>query len=266
MNRIWFASDEYVPSDDFKGEMNLNGVSVEGGTIPGFIPDKDTLICVDNHILFEQYPDSLIVISDTKELDLYKGAKYFVMNPEECDLDYFVKIWQRLRGIPWEIAVTERLRIRETIEEDVDFFFEIYKDPEMTRYNEKLYENPEEEKKYAREYREKVYEVQGFGIWTVIEKETDTVIGRAGLISRGGFDDVEVGFLIGTKYQGKGYATEAVKACLDVAAKMEFSRVYALVMPGNEPSFALLKKLGFKKNGEEKVNGVLYEIWCCLLS
>lgn len=257
MKRIVFATSDF-PNREFINTMNTYGIEVEH-TKECVYEDEETLIITDDNAVFAKNPDSLILIHDISEMDSFSGGKYFVMNPEDCEPDYFIKIWQRINDIPWEIAATDRLLIRETTEEDVDAFYEIYKDPAMTLYNEKLYENIEEEKKYAREYRDKVYKTQGFGIWTVTEKESKEIIGRAGLTVRAGFEDVEIGFLIGTDYQGKGYATEAVRACMEMAKKLEFNSVYALVMEGNEASKHILKKLGFADGGIRKVNGIEYE-------
>ncbi|MCQ2519238.1 MAG: GNAT family N-acetyltransferase [Lachnospiraceae bacterium] len=258
MKRICFASTSYVPGEDFVNSMKEQGIAVECGDCCAY-SKKDTLLITDSKDIYLKNPDSLILINDISDMDSFLGAKYFVMYPGDCEPDYFIKIWQRINNIPWEIIETDRLIIRETTQEDVDTFFEIYKDPAMTLFNEKLYEDIEEEKKYALEYAEKVYKVQGFGIWTIIEKATNEVIGRAGLTVRAGFDDVEIGFLIGTAYQGQGYATEAVKACIEMAKKLEFESVYALVMEGNEPSKHILNKLGFLNSGIRKVNGIEYE-------
>ena len=156
---------------------------------------------------------------------------------------------------------TKRLLLRETIEADVDEFVKIYSNPEMTKYTEPLYSDPEEERKYVREYQEKVYKIQGFGIWTVIRRKDNKIIGRAGLTAREGFDDYEIGFAIGCDYQRKGYGCEAVKAILSFAKKNELGEINALVMPGNEASKALLSKVGFSKVSETVLGNTEYEVW-----
>jgi RimJ/RimL family protein N-acetyltransferase len=59
---------------------------------------------------------------------------------------------------------------------------------------------------------------------------------------------VEIGITLATAFQGRGLATEAIKAVLgylfDVFGK---HRVYASVDPRNAPSLALLKRVGMRR-------------------
>lgn len=64
----------------------------------------------------------------------FSGIKYAAEHPEELDESYFEKIYRRIKGIPWEILTTERCVIRETVVEDADAFFEIYANPQITKY------------------------------------------------------------------------------------------------------------------------------------
>lgn len=177
---------------------------------------------------------------------------YCMENPAELDVSYLDRVYRRFHNIPWDILETERCLIRETVEEDVDSFYEIYSDPEMVRYTEALYPEIEQEKQYVREYIEKVYRYFEFGVWTVLWKETGEVIGRAGFSVRGGYDLPELGFVIGMPWQRKGIAYEICKAILDYgAAEFGFEKVQVLVEPGNEASLGLCRKLGF--DGEQVV-------------
>jgi len=220
---------------------------------------KDTLLVTDSPEIYDYIRvlghDAVVLAEKEEDFSLYLDAKYIVMKPYEIEALYYERVWMRFNNIPWTIAVTDRLIIRETVESDVEDFYRIYKDPRMTRYTEKLYENIEEERKYITEYREKVYAVQGFGIWTLIKKDDGRIIGRAGLITRGGFDDVEVGYAIDTAFQHMGFAKEAVTECIEIAQDLGFSRVYALTDKENEPSLALLRSLSFKYEKDCVVDG-----------
>ena len=150
-------------------------------------------------------------------------------------------------GIPWDILETERLKVRETTVADIDRFYEIYSDPSTTMYTEPLFEDKDEEIKYTRNYIETIYGFYGYGIWTVIEKETGRVIGRAGVTDREGFDIPEIGFIIAPESRRKGYALEVCNAILDHAkTELGFTKIQALVKPQNTISIDLLKKLGFE--------------------
>ena len=241
--------------------MSDSGISVHYGPVNDSTPDYETLLITDIPEIASSYPDSLICIKKDSDIDNFPGSQYFVMNPEDNDADYFIKIWQRFKNIPWEIARTQRLIIRETIPSDVDVFATLYDDPDMTRFTEPLYEDLNEEKKYILEYTEKVYKIQGFGIWTLLEKESNSIIGRAGLITRGGFDGVEVGFLLGKQYRNKGYATEAVNECIKIAHNLEIDKIYSLTMPENTKARRVLSKCGFHKTGTTSLSYREYEIW-----
>lgn len=225
---------------------------------------KGTLLITDDAQAFEMLSDRgvkvIAAFDSMEEYDCFKGAKYLLMDALEAEYEYFENIYRRFNDIPWEPVKTKRLILRETTVEDVDVFYEMYKDPELTRFNEPLYENPEEEKKYALEYKEKVYEVQGFGTWTIVRKKDNRVIGRAGINVRSGFDGYEIGFVVGTAYQRQGYATEAIKGILEYARSHELAPVCAMVMHDNTASINLLTKLGFSGEEETRINGILYRV------
>lgn len=189
----------------------------------------------------------------------FEGLKYVFTEIEEVGMDSFIKAYQRYAHLPWDILTTDRCLIRETTVEDVDVFYELYADPEMTRYMEGLFADPEDEKKYQRDYIEKVYGLMGFGTWTIVLKETGEIIGRAGYSVRNGFDDIELGFLIGTAYQRKGYAYEVCKAILDYGRDiLQFERVLAFVKAENTVSIHLCEKLGMTKAGEADIEENIY--------
>lgn len=171
---------------------------------------------------------------------------FAVEDPEDLEAEYVERVYRRLKGMPWNILETERCLIRETTPEDVEDFYRIYSHPSITKYMEGLYPEMEAEKAYVREYIEKVYTFFGFGIWTVVEKAGGAVIGRAGFSYREGFQEPELGFIIGVPWQRQGYAEEVCRGILDYGRRaLEFTRVQALVEPGNTASLKLCGNLGF---------------------
>lgn len=189
----------------------------------------------------------------------FKGAKYVFSEIDNVDMDSFVKVYQRYSGEPWEILRTERLLIRETTVEDVDEFYKLYKDPSMTRFMEGLFDDPEDEKRYQRDYIKKVYGLMGFGVWTLVRLEDGAVIGRAGYSVRNGFDEAELGYLVGKEYQRQGYALEACAAILDYGRDvLQFDAVQTLVKAENTVSIHMCEKLGFKKESEVEVEENIY--------
>ncbi|MGD9707796.1 MAG: GNAT family N-acetyltransferase [Candidatus Delongbacteria bacterium] len=82
-------------------------------------------------------------------------------------------------------------------------------------------------------------------------KETRELIGHAGLspLDNGG---VEIGYAIEEKHQGKGYATEAVKAISEYAiSHFGLKNITAVVDSMNTASVKALEKSGYKFVKEE---------------
>lgn len=182
--------------------------------------------------------------------EIFSRALYAVDEIREIEYDFFRKAYERLAGLPWHIADTLHLRIRETTVSDVEAFYRIYSHPSITRHMEGLYRSVREEKAYAEEYIQKVYGFFGYGIWTVLLRETGEIIGRAGISWREGYRYPELGFVIAREHQRKGYGEEACEAILAFAKKeLEFDCIQVLIEPENEPSVSLCRKLGFEGQG-----------------
>ncbi len=84
-----------------------------------------------------------------------------------------------------------------------------------------------------------------YSIW-IIERKDGSRVGD--LCFKGLNDDgsVEIGYGISTKYQGRGYATEAVDAMVTWALRQpEVKRVEAETEPDNIASQRVLEKCGF---------------------
>lgn len=187
----------------------------------------------------------------------YRGVDMIVEGFEEVDADFLEKMYQRHYRIPWTILETERCVVRELSLEDLDGLFELYADDGMDAYTEPLYPY-EEEKEFQRAYIENMYRYFGYGMWLVFEKKTGELIGRAGLEHREYNDvvELELGYLIGRKYQGKGYATEVCTAILDYAKENAgFERINTVIQDGNDVSIALSKKLGFEQKESYEMDG-----------
>ena len=149
--------------------------------------------------------------------------------------------------------------MRETTQGDVESFYQIYRDKGITAYMENLYEDGERERQYIRDYIEKVYGFYGFGMWTVCLKATGEVIGRAGLSMREGFEEPELGYVIGEKWQRQGIAAEVCgKILVYGREELGFERIRVLMHPENTASERLCHKLGFQYEREVELNGKIY--------
>ena len=73
--------------------------------------------------------------------------------------------------------------------------------------------------------------------------------GPPGVNSRRDADAVEVGYTVFPEYRRQGLATEAVRAVIADTRGRGIARVIASVAPDNEPSLALVRRLGFVEVG-----------------
>ncbi|WP_051226376.1 GNAT family N-acetyltransferase [Butyrivibrio sp. MC2013] len=272
---IRYLNDNHLEAEIISCQRIQDIYALMAGQTPGAGPKKplpeqfkeDLFLCDDPSDLSFLQNEGLYtcgMIKDAASGSSFKNSRYIFSDVDDLDADSLIKAWQREAGIPWTILETDRLIIRETTPEDLDSLYYIYSDPSMTRYMEGLFPNREDELRYLNDYIEKVYHFMGFGVWSLIEKSTGELIGRAGFSSRNGFDKPELGFFIGVDWQRKGYATESCSAILDYGRKvLGFDKVQALVKEGNDVSVHLLEKLGFKMQGvvsiEEDIYGGSYK-------
>ena len=88
---------------------------------------------------------------------------------------------------------------------------------------------------------------------SILKQGTDTVIGDIGIHFLDDERQVEIGYTLDKTERKKGYASEAVKAVISfLFSKLNKHRITASVDPANLPSFALLEKLGFRKEAHFK--------------
>lgn len=247
---------------DIKGAKDVSGAEDISGT-EGRHGAEGILYVTDDvqtaNRLKEAGEAVLIALHEGNAGQNFNNFRYAIEGMEEPDAEYAERVYRRLKGLPWKILETDRCLIRETTVEDVDSFYQIYSHPRITKYMENLYPEVEREKQYVREYIEKVYGFYEFGVWTVTEKKTGVIIGRAGFAYREGYDIPELGFIIGVPWQGRGYAEEVCRGILNYGRdRLGFEKVQAFVETNNEASLKLCDKLGFCAVEELQLNGREY--------
>ena len=179
---------------------------------------------------------------------------------EDLDDEYLDRVYRRVHRLPWAIIETKRCIVRETTKGDLDRLYEIYADPEITRYMDDLYRTKEEEAAYLREYQDRIYAFYGFGVWSIIEKQSGKMIGRAGISMRQDYEEPELGFCIDHDFWHQGYAYEVCSAILRFMGETyEISVMQALVQKENTASVRLLERLGFSREGQVWLGDVRYE-------
>jgi ribosomal-protein-alanine N-acetyltransferase len=86
-----------------------------------------------------------------------------------------------------------------------------------------------------------------FGIWVMIELETETVVGDIGFFGPPDADgSVEIGYSVVPDRRRRGYATEAAHSLVGWALQQPgVRRVVAGCEPDNEPSIRTLERISF---------------------
>lgn len=145
------------------------------------------------------------------------------------------------------ILETERLYLRELRHSDLNALSAILRDEEtMHAYNGAFSEDETSEWLERQLARYKKY---GFGLWAVILKETDEMIGQCGLTMQPWKDRelLEVGYLFNKRYWHKGYATEASAACKKYAFEaLNAEEVFSIIRDTNVPSQKVAERSGMK--------------------
>lgn len=184
------------------------------------------------------------------------------------------------------IIETERLKLRELTLDDTEKLELVLSDPQSMRF----YPHPFSREKVENWIKWNIenYKKYGFGLWAVIEKESDEFIGDCGITMQQvdlGFtkqnpkngrvkalseacldrpyNDLfpEIGYHLRKEFRGKGYATEAARACSDYAKSRGEKQIISYMKSDNLPSRHVAERNGmtFVKSFTKTVMGKVVE-------
>src|SRR2546421_7845185 len=159
-------------------------------------------------------------------------------------------------AIPLPIA-TDRLLLRPfDPENDSEPMLAVYGDAEVMRFipggalrgleavNETLARHAQEQ------------ESRGFSSWAVVERDGGLVIGDAGFGLFRPTGDVELGYTLRRDRWGRGYATEAARACLAAGlAHLDVTRIVAVVDEENVGSARVARPVGMTRSATIEAHG-----------
>ena len=99
-------------------------------------------------------------------------------------------------------------------------------------------------------------ELQRWLVRALVRRRDGVMVGHAGFHGPHGSHGLasataELGYTVFPTYRRRGYATEAAVALMEWAEGEGARRFVASVAPGNEPSLAIVRKLGFVQTGEQ---------------
>jgi [ribosomal protein S5]-alanine N-acetyltransferase len=107
------------------------------------------------------------------------------------------------------ILETARLRLRQFVPQDADALLAVLGDPVAMQYYPAALDRKGAEEWIERN-RER-YQREGYGLWAMLLRDTNEVIGDCGCFLRDvvGRDEIEIGYHVRRDLWGNGYATEA---------------------------------------------------------
>ncbi len=144
---------------------------------------------------------------------------------------------------------TERLIVRRFEAGDARQLYENHMDEAVGKwFPNECYADPAEALDAIRFYADCVDHGKLPFVLGVELKGTGELIGDAGISEvEGKPDETEVGYCIGQKYRGKGYATELLRAVSGfVASRFGIGVIWGRVVYGNQASVKVLEKSGYQ--------------------
>jgi len=154
------------------------------------------------------------------------------------------------------VIETARLVLRPHRLDDFDALAAMWREPDIVRY---ISGKPStREQSFARLLRYAGHwRLLGFGYWAIEDRQSGAFAGEVG------FADLrrdiepslegmpELGWMVAPRWQGRGYATEAVRGCLTWGAQRfpAGTRLACIVTPDNAASIRVAEKCGFVPAG-----------------
>jgi ribosomal-protein-alanine N-acetyltransferase len=144
---------------------------------------------------------------------------------------------------------TERLVLRKPRLADAEAMFSRYaSDVDVSRYLAwHLHRSPEVTRSFL-EFSDSEWDRWPAGPYLVESREDGRLLGGTGFSFETRYR-ASTGYVLARDAWGKGYATEAVKAIVDLSATLGLARLYALCHVDHDRSARVLERTGFTKEG-----------------
>lgn len=177
-------------------------------------------------------------------------APYVVERAEDADEEFLERVVRRHLGLPWTIAQSERILLREFRLEDIS---QVIRSAEDTADDRIFYE-----RETLAAYIRHQYGFFEYGMWAVVRRRDGALLGKAGVCSsRDGRGALELGYQLFAPYRGHGYAREACRLVLEYVREQYGLPVCAFVKKENPTSIRLLENVGFELVRSEP-DGIFY--------
>lgn len=175
-------------------------------------------------------------IPDEKQAaPIFWKCLYLVTSLKELSPQLLERAARRRAGLPWLIAETSRLLIREFTSRDPI-------EPPSDEDGNGVFSDWEKREAY----RKTQYALYEHGLWALIEKNSGRLVGKAGITGE------ELSYHIYPPFRRRGYAREACEKIISVARdELGLSELLIRVRKDNTASLRLAGALGFWPEKEE---------------
>jgi len=158
------------------------------------------------------------------------------------------------------VLTTPRLTLSPVTAEDFDDQLALWGDADFTRFVMGRSLGPEEV--WTRTLRDiGHWAVVGYGNWSMRMTDGGAYVGSVGVLDYRReldppFDAPELGWGIGTPFQGQGLAREGLEAVLAWAdGHLPVPRTVCMIGPDNAPSFKLAERVGYRPYAQGRYRG-----------
>lgn len=144
---------------------------------------------------------------------------------------------------PGPTLETARLVLRPPAPEDLDRWAQLMADPIAARYIGGVMARSQTWR--AMGAIAGSWALHGFGMFSLIEKDTGLWVGRIGPWRPDGWPGAEIAWSLHPGAWGRGYAVEAATAAMDWAVdQLGWTKIIHCIDPANQPSKAVARRLG----------------------
>ncbi len=147
---------------------------------------------------------------------------------------------------------TARLVLWRPAASDAQAIFDRYaSDPDVTRYVGWPRHRSVDDTRGFIQFAEAEWQRAPAGVYLISSRATGALLGSTGL----GFETpfrASTGYVLAKDAWGHGYATEALRAMVDLARELGVARLYAICHPDHRASIRVLEKGGFTREGIQR--------------
>jgi RimJ/RimL family protein N-acetyltransferase len=143
--------------------------------------------------------------------------------------------------------LARRIALREAGPADARFILELLTEPSfVANIGDRGVRTVQQARDYIAARLTQSYSEHGYGLYVVELQATGAALGLCGLVRRPFLEAPDIGFAFLPAYRSQGYAEESARAVMEWAPTLGLTRVLGVVLPTNEPSVRLLRKLGLE--------------------